>query len=56
MSAGIRSGVNWIRLKFRFNTWATVAINNVFARPGTPVIMELPPASSVIITCSTTSC
>src|SRR2546426_354560 len=31
MSAGIKSGVNWMRLKFRCSTWATVAIKCVLA-------------------------
>ena len=55
MSAGIKSGVNWMRLKLRCNTWATVAINSVLARPGTPVIIECPPVSIEIMTWSTTS-
>ena len=55
ISAGIKSGVNWIRLKSRCRTCATVEISSVFARPGTPVMMEWPPVSIEIITWSTTS-
>ena len=34
MSEGIRSGVNWIRLKVRFSASASVWIISVLARPG----------------------
>ena len=34
MSAGIRSGVNWMRLKRRSRTLASVLISRVLARPG----------------------
>ena len=34
MSAGIRSGVNWIRLNDRSRICATVLISSVLARPG----------------------
>ena len=36
MSAGIRSGVNWMREKSSDRHFASVEIINVFARPGTP--------------------
>ena len=45
MSAGIRSGVNWIRLNFRSSTLAMVLINRVLASPGTPVMIECPPTN-----------
>ena len=34
MSDGMRSGVNWIRLKSRSRMSASVLISSVFARPG----------------------
>ena len=37
MSDGIRSGVNWMRLKLRSSAWASVLTISVFARPGTPI-------------------
>ena len=37
MSEGIRSGVNWMRLKVRFSASASVRISSVLARPGTPI-------------------
>jgi Tol biopolymer transport system component len=55
ISDGIRSGVNWIRENFRFSTWANVCTNSVFARPGTPMIRELPPTKSDMSMCSMTS-
>src|SRR5215207_3375541 len=55
MSAGIRSGVNWMRLKERSSTEAMVRTSSVFARPGTPVMMECPPTKSESSTSSTTS-
>src|SRR5438309_4732645 len=36
MSEGIRSGVNWMRLKPRWRVWARLLTISVFARPGTP--------------------
>ncbi len=36
MSEGIRSGVNWTRLKERLSTSARVEMSSVLARPGTP--------------------
>ncbi len=33
MSVGIRSGVNWMRLKIRPSTWAIVRTSRVFAVP-----------------------
>ena len=56
MSAGIRSGVNWMRLKRRSSDRASVFTSSVLASPGTPCSSPCPPASSAISTCSTTSC
>src|SRR5436190_2257134 len=36
MSAGIKSGVNWIRWNFRWKTCAIVRTSKVFASPGAP--------------------
>ncbi len=36
MSDGMRSGVNWMRLKERSRASATVEMRSVFASPGTP--------------------
>ena len=36
MSAGIRSGVNWMRAKDMLSVRASVEIISVFASPGTP--------------------
>ena len=36
MSDGIRSGVNWMRLKFQRNVAASALTISVLARPGTP--------------------
>src|SRR3989449_7139932 len=55
MSDGIRSGVNWIRLKSRSRMSASVLMRSVFARPGTPVMRTWPPVKSAMSTCSTTS-
>ena len=54
MSAGIRSGVNWMRLNDRSRICATVLISSVLARPGTPVIRQCPPVNSAISTWSMT--
>ncbi len=42
MSAGIMSGVNWMRLKLQPSTWATVFTSNVLASPGTPITKVCP--------------
>src|SRR5688572_14394796 len=55
MSAGIRSGVNWLRLKLKSRICDSVLTSSVFARPGTPVIRQWPPQNSAINTSSTTS-
>ena len=44
MSDGMRSGVNWMRLKFSFSTLASVEIISVLARPGTPTSRQWPAA------------
>ena len=41
MSAGIRSGVNWMRLKLRCRIRASVFTSSVFASPGTPVMQAV---------------
>ena len=43
MSAGIRSGVNWIRWNLRWKTCAIVRTSSVLASPGAPVIRQWPP-------------
>src|SRR5262245_61893695 len=55
MSLGIRSGVNWMRLKTSPSVWAMVRTRRVFAVPGSPVIRQWPPTKRPIITCSRTS-
>ena len=47
MSDGIRSGVNWMREKFRSSTCAIEWISSVLASPGTPTIRLFPPTRSV---------
>ncbi len=54
MSLGIRSGVNWMRLKLRSMTRARLLISSVLARPGTPSSSTWPPANRAIIISSTT--
>jgi hypothetical protein len=44
MSAGIRSGVNWMRLKLRLSVRLSVEISRVFASPGTPTSRQWPRA------------
>ena len=46
MSEGIRSGVNWMRLKTRPSVCAMVRTMSVFAVPGRPVIRQCPPTKS----------
>ena len=48
MSAGIRSGVNWIRWNRRWKTWAIVRTSRVLASPGAPVIRQWPPAKRLM--------
>src|SRR5262245_7662178 len=54
MSAGIRSGVNWMRLKERARIFETVLTRSVLARPGTPTSRQWPRLNSAISNCSTT--
>ena len=62
MSEGIRSGVNWMRLKLIESSLARLEIMSVFASPGTPSRMQWPrqkmPSSSSSSTGSwpTTTC
>src|SRR5437899_1471744 len=53
MSAGIRSGVNWMRANGRSRDWASVRTRSVFPRPGTPSSRPWPPASTQVRTPST---
>ena len=55
MSEGIRSGVNWIRLKFTSSTFATVLTSSVFASPGTPTSRQCPPVKIAASSWSITS-
>jgi hypothetical protein len=55
MSAGIRSGVNWMRWNLRWKIWAIERTSSVLASPGAPVIRQCPPANRLIKSCSTTS-
>jgi len=55
MSEGIRSGVNWMRLKSAPRMRASVFTRSVFAVPGTPSRSACPSAKSATKTCSTTS-
>ena len=53
ISEGIKSGVNWILLKFKPNASETVCTKSVFAKPGTPINKECPPQKIESITKST---
>jgi hypothetical protein len=55
MSAGIRSGVNWIRENSRLTAWASERTRYVFPNPGTPSSSTLPPTNSAVSTPSTIS-
>ncbi len=55
MSAGIRSGVNWIRLKDRSIAWLSVRTSRVLPRPGTPSSNTCPPPKRAIRVPSTMS-
>ena len=55
MSDGIRSGVNWMRLKLRLSASDRARIINVFAKPGTPTSRQCPLAKTAIRSCSITS-
>ena len=47
-SAGIRSGVNWMRRKLRSSTRPRVLTSSVFPSPGTPSRSTLPPHSTAV--------
>ena len=53
MSAGMRSGVNWIRENAKVSARPNVRTSNVLPRPGTPSNSTCPLAKSAIIVCST---
>ena len=55
MSAGIRSGVNWMRENVSESVSASVRTSIVLPRPGTPSSSAWPPASRQMSTPSTTS-
>ena len=48
MSAGIKSGVNWMRLNGSSSTSLSVRTSSVLPRPGTPSSNTCPPANSAI--------
>ena len=54
MSDGIRSGVNWMRLKLRLSASASVRIISVLARPGTPTSRQWPRAKMAMSSSSMT--
>ena len=54
MSEGIRSGVNWMRLKLRCMMRETVLTSKVFARPGTPTSRQCPRLKRAMSNCSIT--
>src|SRR5688500_15729777 len=54
MSAGIRSGVNWMRLNSRSRASASVRTSIVLPSPGTPSSKAWPPAMRQINTSRTT--
>ncbi len=55
MSAGIRSGVNCMRLKERCRIFDTVLTSSVLARPGTPTSRQWPRLNMAMSNCSMTS-
>ncbi len=54
MSAGIRSGVNWMRLKDRDSVRDRVLTSRVLASPGTPTSTQCPRAKMAVSSSSTT--
>ena len=54
MSAGIRSGVNWMRLNDSDRIRASVEIIRVFASPGTPISRQWPRQNRAMNSSSTT--
>ena len=55
MSEGIRSGVNWMRLKPTSRILASELTINVLARPGTPTSRTWPRVKMAARICSMTS-
>ena len=55
MSAGMRSGVNWMRLYCSCRARAIVRTSSVLPSPGSPSSSTWPPAISAIVTPRTTS-
>ena len=55
MSEGIRSGVNWMRLKFMSSTSAIVLTIRVLARPGMPIMRTWPSEMIAVSNCMTIS-
>src|SRR5208282_2581452 len=55
ISAGIKSGVNWMRLKLSPSTSLAVLTISVLPNPGTPSIRIWPPAKSAVRSFRTTS-
>src|SRR5229473_2098001 len=54
MSLGIRSGVNWMRLKVSDSASAKVEMSSVLASPGTPTKRQCPREKSAMSSCSMT--
>ncbi len=54
ISVGIKSDVNWIRLKSRDRVFARLLTISVLARPGTPIITQCPLANKAVKTWSST--
>ena len=55
MSDGIRSGVNWMRLKPTSRIWLIELTISVLARPGTPTSRQWPRVKMAARICSITS-
>src|SRR5437870_4710707 len=55
MSAGIKSGVNWMRANSQPRTWAKVRTRSVFATPGTPSMSAWLPVKIAMSAFSMTS-
>ena len=56
MSAGMRSGVNWMRLKSSSRTSDSVRTSIVLPRPGTPSSSACEPARRLMSVCRTSWC
>ena len=54
MSAGIRSGVNWMRRKSSSSTRERALTSSVLPSPGTPSSSTLPPQKMAVSVASTT--